>query len=144
MNIHNSYFAIKNPLQLIDSCLHPHRHEIRLDYKGKKLLVRWTERAERQLAKRQAPLIVEMQIYFSCVVQKRVLFHESTEFSTQKVSDRLQLLLRPVEADSCDPVEFARNHPVSHEYTTTAAKSFRPSKLELDYKNGEWRGEFGI
>lgn len=144
MNIHNSYFAIKNPLQIIDDWLHPRRHKSRIDFNGKELLVTWTERAERALLKRDIPLIVEMQIYFSCVVQKRILYHDSAEFPTQQVNNKLELLLRPVEAESCDPVEFAKNHPVSHEYTSTAAKNFRPSRLDLDYKNGQWCGEFGI
>ena len=93
---------------------------------------------------RDKPLIVEMQIYFSCVVQKRVLFHDQTDDATRDVNQKLKLLLRPVEAESCDPLEFAKHHPVSHEYTSTAAKNFRPSELRIDYKSGNWSGEFSI
>lgn len=144
MNIHNGYFAIKNPLQVIEKWLHPYRYQKEIDYHGKALLVRWTKRAERELTTRRNPLIAELQIYFSCVVQKRVLFHEQCEFPVEDVNNKLKMMLRPVEAESCDPLEYASNHPVSHEYTSNAAQKFRPSWLALDYKNGQWSGEFGI
>lgn len=144
MNIHNSYFSIPNPLLVIDGWLHPFSHKVDTEYQDKKLLVRWTKRAEQQIQKRASPLFVEMQIYFTCVVQKRVLFHDHLEHDTQAVNDKLNITLRPVQAESCDPIEFANNHPVSHEYTSIAAKRFRPSELKIDFKNDQWSGEFSI
>lgn len=144
MNIHNSYFAITNPLAILDHWLNPHRHESSIDYHGKTLRIIWTRRAGRALRKRPSPLIVEMQIYFSCVVQKRVLFHDQTEYETVPVNDLVSVVLRPVQADSCDPVEFAKNHPVAHEYSSNAARKLRPSELQIDYKDEKWFGEFAI
>ena len=144
MNIHNSYFSIKNPLHIIERWLHPFRHQMTIDFHGKDLCVAWTGRAEREAVRRQAALIVEMQIYFSCVVQKRVLFHEHVDLPTLDVNGKFKVMLRPVEAASCDPVEFANNHPISHEYTSKGAKGFRPSRLELDYNNNQWTGTFDI
>jgi len=144
MNIHNSYFSIKNPMLILDRWRHPFRHESCIDYAGKELRITWTARAEQAFQKRDTPLIVEMQIYFSCVVQKRILFHDQSEHPTQTVNDSLNITLRPVQAESCDPVEFAKNHPVSHQYTSTAAKKLRPSALQIDFKNGMWCGEFSI
>ncbi|MDH5446194.1 MAG: hypothetical protein OEY52_11615 [Gammaproteobacteria bacterium] len=144
MNIHNSYFAIRNPLHIIEQWLHPYKHTKTINYADKPLLISWTGRADSEFKKRTQAIIVEMQIYFSCVVQKRVLFHEQTNHTKHKVTDKLEILLRPVEAESCDPVEFAKQHPVSHEYKTNAAQKFRPAWLKLDYKLGDWHGEFGI
>ena len=144
MSLENSYFAIKNPLLIIEQWLNPTRHQLTLNYHGKDLTIRWTERANRALLQRSSPLVVEMQIYFSCVVQKRVLFHEQTDYATEKVNDLLEVVLRPVEAESCDPVEFAKNHPVANEYTSTAAKKFHPKQLELDFKDKRWSGSFSI
>lgn len=101
-------------------------------------------RAEQAFQKRDDPLIVEMQIYFSCVVQKRILFHDQCEYPTQTVNDSIKITLRPIQAESCDPVEFAKNHPVSHEYSSKAAKNLRPSALEIDFKEDKWCGEFSI
>lgn len=144
MNIHNSYFSIKNPILILDRWLHPYRNESDIDYEGKKLHISWTARAEQAFQNRDTPLIVEMQIYFSCVVQKHILFHDQCEYPTQTVNDSLNITLRPVQAESCDPVEFAKNHPVDHEYTSSAAKKLRPSQLQLDFKKGKWCGEFLI
>ena len=144
MNLHNSYFAIKNPLHIIERWRHPFRFRKVIDFHGKALCVAWTGRAEREVNRRQAALIVEMQIYFSCVVQKRVLFHDHTDLPTQDVDSKFKLMLRPVEAASCDPVAFANHHPVSHEYTSKGAQGFRPSRLELDFKDGQWTGTFEI
>ena len=144
MNIRNSYFSLGRPVELLDRWLHPLKYHAIIDYLGKDLKVSWTKRVEHALQKRNSPLIVEMQIYFSCVVQKRVLFHEQIEHDTIAVNNQLSLVLRPVQADSCDPIEFAKNHPVAHEYTTQAAQKFRPSHLRLDFKNSKWCGEFSI
>ncbi|MDH5778288.1 MAG: hypothetical protein OEZ33_08760 [Gammaproteobacteria bacterium] len=144
MNLHNSYFSIKNPLELIDSWLHPFCYKKELIYNNKKLQISWTQRAEHEFNKRKTPLFVEMQIYFSCVVQKRVLFHEDAGQHGQPVNKHFSISLRPVQAKSCDPEEFNQHHPVSHDYTSPAAQKLRPSSLQLDFKNNEWRGEFTI
>jgi len=144
MNIHNSYFAIKNPLHILDRWFHPYKHTAQIDYEGKNLHIAWTNRAEQAFRKRNTPLYVEMQIYFTCVVQKRVLFHEQSKYPGHSVNEALNITLRPVQAESCDPIEFAKNHPVSHEYSSTAAQKLRPSTLQIDFKGGQWNGEFSI
>ena len=144
MNIHNSYFSVKNPLLILDRWLNPWRHTQNIDYEGKQLSVYWTSRADTALRKRSQPLTAEMQIYFTCVVQKRVIFHEQTSLAIYPINDLLNISLRSVQADSCDPVEFAKHHPVAHELTSAAAKKLRPCKLEIDFKDDQWKGEFFI
>ena len=144
MNIHNSYFAFPNFSRLIAQYIHPCRFKTSIDFHGQPLSISWTKRAEQALKKRYTPLIVEMQIYFSCVVQKRVLFHEKYTHETLIANDLLHVALRPVQAESCDPVEFANHHPVALEYASTAAQKFRPSKLRIDHRDGSWHGEFDI
>ena len=144
MGIHSGYFEIKNPLLILEQWLHPYRHQNEVDYRGKILHVNWTNRAHRQLQERKQPLIVEMQIYFSCVVQKRVLFHEQLAHDTIDVNNYLSIVLRPVQAKSCDPEEFAKNHPVEKEYESQAARQFQPTLLNIDYRKGEWSGEFFV
>ena len=129
---------------VLDRWLHPYLNKSDIDYKGKKLHVSWTARAEQAFQQRATPLTVEMQIYFTCVIQKRILFHDQCEYPTKTVTDSLNITLRPVQAESCDPVEFAKNHPVDHEFTSTAATKLRPSQLQLDFKKGAWCGEFSI
>lgn len=147
MSLKSSYFAIPNPFTLLDQYLNPATHHAQLTLRGQPLTVSWTRRAERQLARRNHPLLAEMQLYFSCVVKKRVVFHEEAfddATETLAVNGRLIIAFRPVEANSCDPVEFAANHPVRREFDSRGAVKMHPSSLHLDFKNGNWCGEFSV
>lgn len=149
LNTQASYFGsgdLFRPWRIVERWLNPYRHKQSIDLDGKILRVLWTGRAGEQLARRPGGLIAEMQLYFSCVVKKRVLFHEDAasgrELRTHAVNDQLSVAFRPVEARSCDPVEFAANYPVRREFTSLSACKMRPAELKLDYRQGHWCGEF--
>jgi hypothetical protein len=147
MSMQNSYFAVPSPLALLDQWLNPLVHHVQLSLRGNPLTVSWTRRAERQLVRQSRPLLAEMQLYFSCVVKKRVVFHEEVfddATATLAVNDHLTIAFRPVEANSCDPLEFAANHPVRREFDSRAAFKMHPSHLHLDFKHGKWLGEFSV
>lgn len=144
MNLHGSYFSIGQPLQAMGRWLHPYRHKTTVKLRDKLVRVEWTKRAEAALKARTQPLIMEMQLYFSCVVQKRVLFHDYFEHDTVPLNDKIQLAFRPVEASSCDPEEFANNHPVKQEFFSFGARQMLPSLIQIDYKENSWEGMFSI
>lgn len=147
MNIHGSYFEIPTLSTLLnglDRRLNPYRHRATTMLRGSPLEVCWTERAERAMAARPSPLIVEMQLYFTCVVKKRVLFHDHFDQLLTPVNDKLQILFRPVESESCDPAAFAQNFPVRRELTTPAAARLKPSRLAIDFQGDDWHGEFHV
>jgi len=111
------------------------------------MTVIWTERAERKLREQSAPLVVEMQLYFSCVVKKRVLFNlqpRDENVASVEVNDKLHVVFRTVQANSCDPVEFASSYPIAMEYETQGARQMRPSLLQIDHRSGQWQGEFTV
>lgn len=141
----NSYFEISsyfNPLPALDRYIHPYRYESNIRLHGQPLQVRWTERAQQQLERRDKPLAVEMQLYFSCVVKKRVLFPEQGSAEAVTLPAGLTLDFRAVEASSCDPLEFARAYPVRRELRSAAARRMHPRTLELDYTRERWSGSF--
>jgi hypothetical protein len=147
MNTHSGYFEFPTLRTLwvaIDRRLNPYRHRQSVIMRGTPVEVRWTDRAERALTQRDTPLIAEMQLYFSCVVKKRVLFHEQSEPEGIPVGSRLQILFRPVQSTSCDPEEFAHNFPVKREFQSPAADKMKPSALEIDYRYGSWQGVFYV
>ena len=144
MNLHNSYFAIKNPFEILDRWLHPFKHNTRIQLRGKNLDIQWTGRAEQALKQRNSPLTAEMQLYFSCVVKKRVLFHEQSNLEKTSVNNKLDISFRSVQSTACSPEEFANNYPVKGEFDSDAAHKMRPSLLCLDFVNGQWQGEFAI
>jgi len=76
LQLQNGYFSITSPLQVIDRWLNPYRYKDSIDIRGKKMAIAYSKRAKQALEKRDSSLIAELQLYFTCVVQKRVVFHE--------------------------------------------------------------------
>jgi hypothetical protein len=146
MGFRQSYFALGelHPLWLIERLLHPYRQLAEVKLHDYPLRITATRRAANALARRELPLTVEMQLYFSCVIQKRVIFHEEGGLSGETATDKLAVLFRAVEALSCDPVAFAAKHPERRQLTSTAAAKMYPSTLTIDYRHGRWCGSFTI
>jgi len=144
INIHNSYFSVGNPLQVLDRWLNPPRHTKTVMLRDKPFEVEWTNRAQRALERRDTPLVIEMQLYFSCVVKKRVLFHDSYDLDAISINDEITIAFRTVESTTCDPIEFAQKFPVKREFESTAAAKMRPKYLLVDHVHGKWTGEYKI
>lgn len=133
-----------NPLYLIDKWLNPYAYTEHITLKNKPLSVEWTKRAQREFLKKTKPLIVEMQLYFSCVIKKRVLFTDDADFDLAIVNNKLCVAFHPVESASCDPIEFAKNFPEKRRFDSSASQKMHPKHLKIDYKNQAWQGEFNI
>lgn len=142
--LQSGYFSIKNPLQLFDRWLNPYRHKDSIDIRGKKMAIMYSKRAEKALQQRNNPLIAELQLYFTCVVQKRVNFHEQSSLDTITANPKLKIAYHTVQSSECEPVEFAEKHPVKQELNSKGANAMRPSLFQIDYKNGQWIGDFSF
>ena len=142
LNLQASYFAIDNPLRRLERWCNRFRHRQIVRINQHEVDVCWTNRAEAALRARERPLIVELQLYFSCVVKKRVLFHRSADFDTTKVNDRLELAFRPIASAACDPREFALQHPAGKNLSQGVAARMVPKRVEIDFRRGEWQGGF--
>ena len=143
LNPHASLFSIANPLRGLDRLLHGYRHRVTVQLNRRPLELRWSERAERELQRRQQSLVIELQLYFSCVVKKRVLFHDSVDFATTRVDDRLEIAFRPIASAVCDPREFAAHHPAGRDLSAGPAARMVPAFAEIDFRDGRWHGQFG-
>ena len=142
-NLEASYFSIENPWRVIDRWFNSFRHRQIVRINQRDVEVNWSERAERALQDCRQPLIVELQLYFSCVVQKRVVFHQRAEFDTVVVNSRLEIAFRPIASAVCDPREFALNHPAGKDLSHGIAARMIPRSVEIDYRQGNWEGRFG-
>jgi hypothetical protein len=140
--LQGSYFSIESPLRLLDRWLNAYSHHRYVVMGNKNLRVEWTDRANRVLQTRSQPLIIEMQLYFSCVVKKRVLFHDSSKLDVTDVNNSLKIAFRPIQSAVCDPEEFAKNYPLGRVLDSPAAAKMIPSRLAIDLKQGGWEGEF--
>ena len=142
LNLQASFFAIDNPLRLLDRWFNRFQHQKTVTINQRNVEVRWTDRAEQILQLGQQPLIVELQLYFSCVVKKRVVFHQRAAFSTTVVSDRLEIAFQPVASAACDPREFAACFPAGKNLSQGMAARMVPRIVEIDYRRGNWEGQF--
>ena len=141
--LQGSYFSIESPVRLLDRCLHSYCHYRNVVLGNKNLRVEWTDRADCALKARSEPLTIEMQLYFSCVLKKRVLFHETSEIDTVDVNSFMKIAFRPIQSKACNPEEFAKDYPLGRELVSPAASRMIPSKLSIDFRRGQWQGEFG-
>lgn len=106
--------------------------------------VEWSRAAEAALAKLSAPLAVEMELYFSCLLRKKVRFGEQARSREYvQVNPQLQLAFRPVmttvcAADSCE------GEPPVEDFAIVNPAAYVPHWLKIDYRHGQWQGEFGF
>lgn len=99
--------------------------------------------AEKALEERHGPLFVEMELYFSCLIRKQVLFHEQQRQSDSvTVNDKLSVSFHPVMTSSCMIAE-ADAEPAKSDFDMVRRDCFTPKWLKLDYKKGRWTGEYG-
>lgn len=105
--------------------------------------VHMSRAAEKALAKRSRPLFVEMELYFSCLIRKQVLFHdEKRQSDSVQVDNKLSVSFHPVVTNSC-MIKEAGDEPEKSDFEMKRKDCFVPKWLKLDYKKGTWIGEYG-
>jgi hypothetical protein len=113
---------------------------------GKPVTVVWTRRVAQKLAERSRPLVLEIDLYFSCLVKKFVHVHDQPpQRATIPVTDKLQMVFRVVTSTVCtmDLAEALGHQPVI-ELDTAAARSLAPKRLHLDFAKGQWVAAFWV
>lgn len=106
---------------------------------GKKVEVSCSASADRALAKRDMPLIVELELAFACFARKQVHFHEmSTSRNVIEVNDKLALRISTIVPDICDVTTKTKST------ATIALRDFTPKWVRVDYVKGKWVGEYGF
>lgn len=115
--------------------------EITIDNRTVKIHL--TKKAEKALAKRDTALFVEMELYFSCLIRKQILFHETQrQENSVPVDDKLSVSFHPVMTESC-LIKDAEPEPAKSDFEMKRRDCFVPKWLKLDYKKDKWLGEFG-
>lgn len=115
---------------------------------GKKIQVEISEKAKKKLRERTTPLFVEMELYFSCLLRKEIRIYETLRgqideaFSAQ-LSDSLHISFRPVMTKSCSVSSCEGEKPPLSDFPIKKPQSYVPKWLKLDFKKGEWCGDFG-
>lgn len=124
----------------------PHSRQAGVTINGKPVTVEWSARAQRALQARATPLIVELELYFSCLVKKFVHFREhSGSHALTPVNERLSLYFRPVMSTACSFETANRlGRQPETDITTESVRKIAPKQVWLDYRRGNWVGEFWL
>jgi len=102
--------------------------------------------AERALHARRVPLDIELELYFSCFLRKRVNFLEQAHddaASRAQLTNKVSVSFRPVMTRACH-VHDVTQAPDLEPLPLVRTHSFTPKWLTLDYAGGSWSGEFGF
>jgi hypothetical protein len=123
-----------------------------IEMMGKTIAIEISHAAQKQLSQRATPLFVEMELYFSCLLRKEIRIRETLreslgeghnqEFVVQ-VSDTLHLSFRPVMTKTCSVSSCDGEKPPLSDFPIAKPRSYIPKWLNLDFKKGEWCGDFG-
>lgn len=111
---------------------------------GKQVIAEWTRRAERALQARDTPLIVELELYFSCLVKKFVHFRsDAGRHLPARVTDQLVIYFRPVTSTACSWDEAKqRGRQPEIEIDTPTVQRLAPKRVFIDYRKNTWYGEY--
>ena len=111
-----------------------------------------SDRAIQALQKRQSPLIIEMELYFSCLIRKALRFKDVASIdqaanrdnnaNTVRVTDNLFLSFRPVMTEVCKVTPGVAAPPVT-DFPIAKIAPYVPKWVNVDYQQSGWSGEFG-
>jgi len=129
-----------------------------LTFHNKSMSVKLSDNAVRQIHKLDHTVLIEIQIYFSCLLGKRLAFYSDTEQNgiwqvdnklftsmindAEQLSDNIYVRFNTVMTKSCPVSDYIGPPPVT-DFTISNQKPYVPSWLVIDFKNNEWSGEYG-
>ena len=114
---------------------------------GKSIQLNLSSAAESQLRSLSSPLVVELEMYFSCLIRFRVVFPESAQpdyISLQSANNNLQIYFHPIMTKHCNIDEIRGHDPDTETFPIKRPEKFIPKWLKLDYRQQHWVGEFGF
>lgn len=117
--------------------------EKKIDILGKRVTVSLTHAALDALSNRDKPLVAEMELYFSCLIRKKVRFRENMDGDPVNVMDQLCVRFRPVMTKACG-IDYEGSEPPLTDFPIKKPEAFVPRWLNIDFKKDEWVGEFGF
>lgn len=113
---------------------------------GKAVRLTLTPAARAAQAQLDAPLYVELELYFSCLVKKFVHFRaDSRGKPCVPVGDKLFIYFRPVTSTACtwDVAERLGRQP-EMDIDSEALHHVAPKRVLIDHVKGEWRGSYAF
>lgn len=114
-----------------------------VNIEGKDVQVTVSRSAIQQLEQGSKNVVAEMELYFSCLIRKKVRFRDESVAKLVHVTDKLAVSFRPVMTRECG-IDYEGDEPPLTDFPIKKVASFVPGWLRIDYKNKQWVGEFGF
>lgn len=112
---------------------------------GRPLRINFSNAASKAVALLDRSLEIEMELYFSCLIRKRVYFRNDIKhevFARTMLDENLGVSFRPVMTEAC-LVGDIEDEPGVEIFPLLKGDAFVPKWLTVDYRRGQWQGQFG-
>ncbi len=129
-----------------------------LEFHSKLIEVSLSADAVMQSQKLETVLMIEIQVYFSCLLGKRLAYYteqplegawqvEPEQFATmleasEKLTENIYIRFNTVMTKDCPVSDYVGPPPVT-DFTITNQKPYVPSWLNIDFSNNLWSGNYG-
>ncbi len=129
-----------------------------LRFHEKAVSISLSKSAEQRCRELEARILIEIQLYFSCVLVKRVAIYSDTkqdgvwqldanDFASileqsQPLHEKLYVRFNTVMTQVC-PVSDHVGPPPLSDFKIVRQQAFVPQWLKIDYSNGKWFGDYG-
>lgn len=123
-------------------------HSGSMQLNGKRVRIDISESGIQALMDRDTPLLVELELYFSCLVRKQIRFSELPDNSATKADPALVMKglyasFRAICTAHCR-IDETDGTPLTETLPVKKPNLFVPDWLKLDFRAGRWLGEYGF
>jgi hypothetical protein len=129
-----------------------------LTFHEKTMSISLSEQAVKQSNRLDDILLIEIQIYFSCLLGKRLAFYSDTEMNgawrvdtklfsamvndAEQLTENIYVRFNTVMTKACPVSDYVGPPPVT-DFIISNQKPYVPSWLNIEFNKGEWSGEYG-
>lgn len=113
-----------------------------IELHGKPCQIRVSKAAEKALLNLSSPMLVEMEVTLACMIRKQVHFRENGVNSSGVIVTRL-LQVCVTSGEHCAATSSGNEQSVNTLPPITNWSALIPKWLNIDYRSGEWAGDFG-
>lgn len=110
----------------------------------KSLQIEISDAALQELERQTVSLTTDMELYFSCLIRKRVRFYHNANLEgAVPVTRNLWVRFLPVMTKSCNIDDLKDSKPDLTEFHLKHPEKFVPHWLTIDLKKDQFVGKFG-
>ena len=112
---------------------------------GRSLKVQYSKAALKQQSQLQHAVYIEMELHFGCLVKKHVNQKaQANPNASVPLNEVMFLSFRPILTHVCAPSSVNIHEDESIKiFEVERPERFVPDWVLIDYKGGEWTGDFG-